>query len=232
MAPETGNPETKAVKAAKCLICQRSDLRRFQRIDERDYWRCEGCGATFLDARHWLNAEDECAQYMTHENRSDDPGYREFLDHLAIPLCDELAAGQSGLDYGCGPVPVLAMMLEEAGHTMRHYDPFFHDDTQALEHRYDFLTLSETAEHFFHPAQEFDRLDGLLKPGGWLAVMTCFQTDDARFANWHYRRDPTHVVFYAERTFEVIAAERGWSCRFPAKDIALMQKPDPTDMAT
>ena len=38
----------------------------------------------------------------------------------------------------------------------------------------------------------------LVRPGGWLAVMTCFQTDDARFAGWHYRKDPTHVVFYRE----------------------------------
>lgn len=232
MALETGTPVTKAVERAICSVCQQSDLRHFQRIQERDYWRCDECGATLLDPKHWLNAEDECAQYMTHQNSASDPGYGKFLDRLAIPLCSQLSAGLSGLDYGCGPAPVLAMKLEEAGHTMSNYDPFFHDDPEPLKRRYDFITVSETAEHFYYPAKEFDQLDGLLKPGGRLALMTCFQTDDARFADWHYRRDPTHVVFYAERTFEVIAAKHGWSCKFPAKDIALMQKPDSTDIAT
>lgn len=229
MARKTGTPETKAVEAADCLICQSCALRHFLRINERDYWRCDACGATFLDSRHWLNAEDERAQYMLHENRAEDPGYRKFLGRLANPLCDALKPSQMGLDYGCGPIPVLAMMLEEAGHTMAHYDPFFHDDPRPLERCYDFVTASETVEHFYHPAQEFERLDEILKPGGCLAIMTCFQTDDARFADWHYRRDLTHVVFYAERTFEVIAAIHGWSCRFPTKDIVLMQKPDSTD---
>jgi len=65
----------------------------------------------------------------------------------------------------------------------------------------------------------------MLHPGGWLALMTCFQTDDARFANWHYRRDPTHVVFYREATFRHIARLLGWQCEIPCKDVVLMQKP-------
>ena len=91
---------------------------------------------------------------------------------------------------------------------------------------YDFVTCTEVAEHFHRPADEFDRLERLLRPGGWLAVMTSFQTDDARFAGWHYRRDPTHVVFYRAETFRTIAARHGWDCEIPAKDVALMRKPD------
>jgi hypothetical protein len=116
-------------------------------------------------------------------------------------------------------------MLTEAGLEMSLYDPFFRDDLEALQRRYDVVTLSEAAEHFFDPALEFEKLDGLLRPGGWLGVMTCFQTEDDRFADWHYRRDPTHVVFYRARTFEVIAEQRGWSLEIPRKDVVLMQKP-------
>ncbi|MEM9442243.1 MAG: methyltransferase domain-containing protein, partial [Pseudomonadota bacterium] len=86
------------------------------------------------------------------------------------------------------------------------------------------VTLSEVAEHFFEPASEFDRLGALLKPGGWLGVMTSFQTDDGRFRHWHYRRDPTHVVFYRARTFEVLAEQRGWLLEIPSKDVALLRK--------
>jgi hypothetical protein len=55
--------------------------------------------------------------------------------------------------------------------------------------------------------------------------MTCVQTDDARFARWWYRRDPTHVVFYRARTLHVVAARLGWRCELPAKDVALMKRP-------
>ncbi|HEX2255546.1 MAG TPA: class I SAM-dependent methyltransferase [Afifellaceae bacterium] len=134
--------------------------------------------------------------------------------------------GRCGLDYGCGPGPALAAMLREAGHRMAVYDPCFRPDRAPLRQTYDFITCTEAAEHFHRPADEFDRLDGLLRPGGWLALMTCFQTDDARFAGWHYRRDPTHVVFYREETLHRIVAERGWTCEIPAKDIALMRKPE------
>ena len=60
-------------------------------------------------------------------------------------------------------------------------------------------------------------------------MMTCFQTEDEHFADWHYRKDPTHVVFYREATFRRIAAERGWHCEVPVKDVALMRKPELTD---
>ena len=108
---------------------------------------------------------------------------------------------------------------------MALYDPFFQPDRAVLSRTYDFVTCTEVVEHFYNPADRFYELDSLLRPGGWLGVMTCFQTDDARFANWHYRRDPTHVIFYREATFWAIAAARGWHCEIPVKDVALMQKP-------
>ena len=54
--------------------------------------------------------------------------------------------------------------------------------------------------------------------------MTCFLTDDSEFDNWYYRKDPTHVVFYARETFEIIAEQRDWTCEIPAKDIVLFCK--------
>jgi hypothetical protein len=136
-----------------------------------------------------------------------------------------LPAGSSGLDYGCGPGPALAAMLREAGHEVAFFDPFFRPDRAVLERQYDFVTCTETAEHFHRPADEFDRLMTLVRPGGWLAVMTCFQTNDAPFATWHYRKDPTHVVFYREETLRILAARRGWTCGVPVKDVALMRRP-------
>jgi cyclopropane fatty-acyl-phospholipid synthase-like methyltransferase len=105
------------------------------------------------------------------------------------------------------------------------FDPLFFPAREALEDVYDFITCTETIEHFHRPAEEFARFDRMLRPGGWLALMTCFQTDDDRFAQWHYRRDPTHVVFFREATLRHIARRFGWACDIPVKDVALMRKP-------
>ena len=194
-------------------------------VDARDYWRCECCQASFLDTRQLPVAEAEHEHYLTHENTTDDPGYRRFLAKLATPLLERLGSGQSGLDFGCGPGPALAAMFREAGHAVALYDPCFQPDRMVLTKSYDFITCTEVVEHLHRPADVFDQLGTLLRPGGWIGVMTCFQTDDDRFATWNYRRDPTHVVFYREATMRAVAAVRGWSCEIPVKDVALMQKP-------
>lgn len=172
-----------------------------------------------------LSKSQERAVYELHNNHVDDPGYRRFLAKLTRPLLEYVEPGARGLDFGCGPGPALARMLEEAGLEMALYDPFFHPDAEVLKRQYDFITCTEVVEHLHQPSEVFRTLDSLLRPGGWLGIMTCFQTDDARFDNWHYRRDPTHVVFYREQTFHCLAEQHGWYLEIPTKDVVLLRKP-------
>ncbi|MBW7472631.1 class I SAM-dependent methyltransferase [Marinobacter sp. F4218] len=208
-----------------CPVCEQGQLMDFQTVGARHYLRCPVCEATVMSESCRLSEAEEKAVYDYHENDTGDPGYRRFLSKLAEPLLERLEPGLSGLDFGCGPGPELAGMLKEAGMEMCVYDPFFHPSTDVLNRRYDFLTCTEVIEHLHRPSKVFHQLDELLKPGGWLGIMTCFQTDDARFANWHYRRDPTHVVFYREQTLAVIAGQLGWELTVPRKDVALLRKP-------
>lgn len=209
-----------------CPVCRSSDCTHFMLVESLDYWRCQHCQATFLDPSQLPDGSTEEQQYRLHRNEVEDEGYRRFLGRVATPLLARLEPGLSGLDYGCGPGPALAAMLTDAGHGMAIYDPLFFDQLEVLEQRYDFITCTEVAEHFHHPFDEFVLLDRLLKPGGWLAIMTMFQTDDSAFAKWHYRRDPTHVVFYRESTFQAIARQHNWHCEIPCANVALLKKPD------
>ena len=207
-----------------CPVCRAAALRPFSVVEGKAYRRCDNCEATLLDPAHRLGPAAEHASYCRHQNDPADPRYRRFLARLAEPLLHRLPAAATVLDYGCGPGPALAAILREAGHRVSLYDPFFAADRAALDGPYDAITCSEVAEHFYQPAVEFDRLHALLRPGGYLGLMTCFQTDDARFATWHYRRDPTHVVFYRESTLRRIALDRGWTIEIPVKDVAIMRK--------
>ncbi len=208
-----------------CPVCRSATAQLLTEVDARIYFRCETCVATFLEPSQRPSPEEELAHYLHHENAVGDPGYRAFLSKFARPLLERLPEGACGLDYGCGPGPALAAMLREAGMTVALHDPFFHPDADVLWASYDFICCTETAEHFHDPYEEFSRLDRMLKPGGILGVMTCFQTEDVKFARWHYRMDPTHVVFYRAATFEMIAKQRVWDCEIPVKDVAIMRKP-------
>ncbi len=207
-----------------CPLCAHSDTRGFLEREERRYHRCPRCALTFMDPADRLAPDAELARYRTHDNRADDPGYRAFLRRLADPLMARLPAGARGLDYGSGPGPTLSLILTENGFPTTNWDPFFDPDPAPLGNRYDFITCTETAEHFFEPGREFERLDGLLNPGGVLAVMTGILHPDMDFATWWYVRDPSHVAFYAPATLRWIARRHGWDVEEPAPTVVIFRK--------
>ena len=219
-----GNGCSDGLLIQACRVCLSTEVELYQTVGGKAYWHCRDCRAVWIDAAHLPDEQAELNRYRLHHNAPADPGYRRFLDQLAQPLLARLAPGSEGLDYGCGPGPALAQMMIEAGHCVRLYDPFVHPDASALQGTYDFITCTEVVEHFHHPAAEFARLDRLLRPGGWLAIMTCFLTADEHFADWYYRRDLTHVVFYREETFRLLEARFNWYCEIPAQNIVFMRK--------
>ncbi len=189
----------------------------------RLWYSCPGCRLLFVAPSDHLPPEEERARYDEHENDPVDPAYRSFLDRLARPLSERLEPGARGLDYGSGPGPTLSVIMEERGFPMEIWDPFYAPDPTPLHSRYDFVTCTETAEHFHRPQAEFDTLAGLVKPGGWLALMTGVPGDDVDLQTWHYGRDPTHVCLYREVTLRWLAGKYGWALERPSQTVALFR---------
>lgn len=220
-------PNVDHANPSRCPLCRSADVRRFAEVQGRVYLDCAECGLVHLAPVHRLSVDEELAHYGWHENDPGDPRYRAFLSRLADPLVARLRPRAEGLDYGAGPGPTLSVMLEEHGFRMNIYDPFFAPDSGPLERTYDFITCTETAEHFFAPGEELSRLDRMLRPAGWLAVMTeTLRSERERsFATWRYARDPTHVCFYRPETMEWISGRFGWSLERPSPDVAMFLKP-------
>lgn len=213
-------------KSPPCPLCSSAQgSSHFHSDQYRDYYRCGCCHLVHVPARQRLSQEEERAEYNKHENSSDDPGYRRFLDRLFSPLNTKLKPASHGLDFGCGPGPTLSVMFEEAGHTIALYDPMYANTERVFSVEYDFITASEVVEHLHNPAKEFDRLWSLLKPGGWLGIMTKLALDQAAFSDWHYKNDLTHVCFFSRETMEWLAG--GWQAKYLQvdKDVSLFQKP-------
>lgn len=212
-----------------CPLCVATSTRPLEADTSHPYRLCPRCRLIWLDPACRPDPAAEKAQYDTHENDPSDPRYRAFLSRLTDLLLPYLAPGSQGLDYGAGPGPTVRIMLGEAGLGVTDYDPFYHPDMAALARRYDFITCTEVAEHFFDPGLEFQRLDGLLRPGGWLGVMTGFPPEEeGAFARWPYARDPTHVCFYGPHTMAFIARRFGYTLEIPRRNVALFYKPPDT----
>lgn len=165
------------------------------------------------------------ARYREHRNAIDDPRYLDFLDRLAAPVAARLPPAARGLDYGCGPVPAMALLLERRGFPTASWDPHFRPAPAVLDSTWDFVTCSEVLEHIASPRAALDTFACLLRDGGLLGIMTQFRDERRPFANWWYRRDPTHLCLYSEATMRWIARARGWEAELPGNGVTLFRIP-------
>ena len=207
-----------------CPLCGSSaPLRRLSTLSAC-YFECPECRVLTLDPSLRLSREDEKSRYLHHENSPSDPGYTAHLRKALDPLLVLLAPGMRGLDFGCGPVPTVSVLLGELGFHVENYDPLFRPDEALLNDSYDFITCTEVVEHFFNPSNEYQRLDRALKPGGVLVVMTKVYDGTFAFEGWDYLRDPTHVSLYQPQTFEWIAQAHGWELSVPSPTVRILRK--------
>lgn len=208
----------------RCPLCSTPNSGFYSEDLRRRYRRCRQCKLVFVPAEYFLSAADERTHYDLHQNSPSDPNYRGFLKPVLNAICDRVTPPARGLDFGCGPGPTLSCMLEEAGYQASIYDPFYANDPSVLDGDYDFISCTEVAEHLHYPGTVFAQLFSLLKAGGWLAIMTRQLPAKDRFANWHYKNDPTHVCFYARATFAYLAARFNAHLEVISTDLVLLQK--------
>ncbi len=190
---------------SECALCASPRVSRL--AVNGTYFHCADCDVRYLHPTERLGRVAEEARYRTHNNNLNDKGYQNFVEPLFRALSPHLKSGAQGLDFGAGEGPVLAQMFEQNGFPVALYDPFFWPDVTPLSKSYDFVVASEVMEHLFTPRLEIEKLRAILKPEGWLGIMTLLVEPGLDFANWHYRRDPTHVVFYSRLSFEWVARE-------------------------
>ena len=118
----------------------------------------------------------------------------------------------------------ISIMLEEIGHTVTLYDHFYAHNAAALLQPYDFITATEVVEHLHDPATILTQLWTILKPGGYLGLMTKLVRDQKAFATWHYKNDLTHVCFFSKATFEWLAEQWQAELEFPHNDVIVLHK--------
>lgn len=192
-----------------CPLCMSSEgFTPLEGPKQRNHQLCHHCQLIFMERKFLPDSATEKKRYQAHQNGPQDAGYVRFLEQAITPALPWLNAPMHGLDYGCGPTPTLSGLLRARGLSCENYDPFFFPDSP--KGGYDFIFATEVLEHFFNPRQELLRIQGLLKPGGILVIMTELWESVEKFSGWHYARDNTHVCFYHEKTMAYICSQYGF----------------------
>jgi 2-polyprenyl-3-methyl-5-hydroxy-6-metoxy-1,4-benzoquinol methylase len=199
-----------------CILCQSTEAAAF-RVDkkpEHSYYHCGQCDLIFLNPVERLTEEQEKARYDLHTD-ADSQGHQAFLAPLVGDVQELIAQSRWNpsdvqvLDYGCGPTAFLSALFDLKGIATTNYDIFYRPDQAALRKTYHVVTSTEVWEHFYFPYSEINQLVSMIKPNGYLAVMTSGHKGEAAFHDWYYRRDATHVSFYSEKTMQWIASRWG-----------------------
>ncbi len=179
---------------------------------EKLYHHCQDCDFIFVDDAFILSPEEEEKRYINHNNTIENEGYvRMFERFLGEAVEPEFEKAESVLDFGCGPGPVLAKLMELKGKRVAYYDPFYFPNEGLFNETYDLITSTEVFEHIRFPLVALQKLYNLLNKQSVLAIMTKFHTGTAAFEDWWYRRDVTHISFYSERTVDKLVERTAFS---------------------
>ena len=207
-----------------CPLCNSTDLKLIDSGEGREYFQCGECSLVHVPFEYHLPKAQEKAVYDQHQNSPYDSRYRAFLDQLLLPLVSRLNPGASGLDFGSGPGPTVSVILEERGYKMEIYDKFYADNPAVLTKNYDFITTTEVVEHLARPGEILNWLWEMINPKGCLGIMTrLLPGTSEEFSSWHYKRDPTHISFFAEQSLVWLAEK--WQAKLSRyENVAIFEK--------
>lgn len=211
----------------KCKICSEPVIAFYDDYMKCQTYHCKACQFIFKDEGAVISEGKELKVYQQHNNTEENLGYvamfQDFIDKTVNP---HKATVKSALDFGSGPNPVLAGMLQRSGFETDYYDKFFAPEKVYEGKTYDLITSTEVIEHISDVQSVMALFSTHLNAGGYLALMTQFHPDDREaYLNWWYRRDPTHIAFFRPHTFNVLAEQHGFKCIYnDEKKIVLLQK--------
>lgn len=189
--------------ALYCPLCN-SNSKSYYKYKQQEFLKCTNCCSVFLHPQHYVSLTDEKAHYNTHNNDPFDIRYQNFVRPVITIITKHFSQKDTGLDFGSGTGSPIVKLLTDYGYTISQYDLFFHPDAAVLQKQYNYITCTETAEHFKEPYKEFLQLRKMLLSNGKLVLMTVLLDENIDFEKWYYKDDPTHVFFYHPKAFEWI----------------------------
>ena len=210
-----------------CTLCQQSVYSFLDAKTDITYYHCKVCEFIFKSPEYYQDFARQKERYNLHDNDTSHPGYQAYFQRFIDFIVPHVGKPTLALDFGCGESTLLADMLNTEGIPTDYYDPIYYPDTLTDEKQYALILSTEVFEHLHDPKAVFDSLINRLEKGGYLALQTAFHSNEIEsFKRWYYHQDPTHIVFFRVKSFEVLAAQSGCKVlRDNGKNMILIQKP-------
>ena len=176
-------------------------------------YHCSTCHCIFKSPDSFQELAVQKSRYDLHENEENDEGYQAYFQRFIDFVLPLVKNPQNALDFGCGASSLLSKMFVKNGIKCDFYDPIYHPDSTYKQKSYDLIVSTEVFEHLHDPKKVFEHLLGRLNRGGYLAIQTQFHDHDIEhFLRWYYRLDPTHIFFFAPKTFRYLSELH--NCRY------------------
>lgn len=193
-----------------CHICSKECLSFREEKGGIVYYHCGPCEYIFKSPEHYQDFASQKERYNLHQNNSNDTGYQAYFQRFIDFVLPQVGTVKSALDFGCGESTLLASMLEKRGIDTDYYDPIYHPNISSDIKKYQLILSCEVFEHLHAPQEVFSSLINRLEVGGYLAIQTQFHSNEIEeFKKWYYHQDPTHIVFFRLKTFEILASKLG-----------------------
>ncbi|MBN2737576.1 MAG: class I SAM-dependent methyltransferase [Spirochaetales bacterium] len=195
-----------------CPLCSSHTLEKIQ-APQKLYYRCLTCDLIHIDPSHCLAPEEEKIRYGFHNNSLENKGYVDFLMQFIHFIPPELLTPKSAiLDFGCGPTPVLSLLLEQQGLSPTLYDRYFFPETPWRRQKYQLILVHEVIEHIQNPAEYFKTWGQILAPSGRLIIRSHFHPqENSDFLKWWYILDNTHISFFSEKSYDYLEKQGLWT---------------------
>jgi len=188
-----------------CHICNKKTEPFFHEKTNITYYHCKSCEFISKSSEYYQDLEGQKLRYNLHQNNEDSTGYRAYFQRFLDFTLNLIPNVGRALDFGCGRTSLLAKMFEENGIPCDYYDPIYHPNI--FSKNYDLVVSIEVFEHLHNPKKTFERLISMLPKGGYLAIQTEFHLNNLEaFKTWYYHQDPTHIVFFTKKSFQVLAS--------------------------
>lgn len=193
----------------------RSNVRKF-REEAFALWRCPACQS--IHASDEVDLAHYYADYPFHHLGGS--GLDWMLRAMYGQLLKRLraagfATGQSVLDFGCGSGLFLQFLADHDQGELCGYDEYSekYGDPAVLERQYDLVLSQDVVEHVAEPWAHLRQLDGLVRPGGLIAVGTpnAEAIDlDAPETRVHTLHQPYHRHILSKTALLGVGDELGW----------------------
>lgn len=212
----------KTMNNSICPLCKSNKTSIFSKDKKREYNKCKICTTIFVIPSYYMSEEDEIKRYSKHTNSINDDNYIKFLSRITDPIKKRVEKNDIGLDFGCGPGPILKCILKE--YQILEFDPYFKNDINIYSKKWNYVISTEVIEHLKNPYKVIEKIWNTITNNGYLFLMTQLYNNEIEFKSWYYKGDPTHIVFFTKDSFKWLGNKLDAEVKFIDKDIIILKK--------